>query len=235
MHQELIKDVYKKAKEKLVIEEGIKAPSDSAIAKYLIIALEDFQVFIHERTLRNHFNKAIKDNDPDTIIPKQDVIKGICNFLGFQNFEEYLKSKKKAPVTYKIKAFFMQHKYAFMSAATVFLIMLGVNKFNQQRWMVWKGDHYEEVAFDTRKYELNQLRLYKEERILYFKKIHPNCDTEFFNQDGTERIWYGKNNRGELEYFTSQGLHPQTKRTLKKITPYMINKYICKKENTPAP
>ena len=49
------------------------------------------------------------------------------------------------------------------------------------------------------------------------------------NQDGREQIWYGKNNRGELEFFTSQGLHPETKKTLKKITKYMIDKYVCKK------
>ena len=151
MHQELIKDVYKKAKEKLVNEEGIKAPSDSAIAKYLIIVLEEYQVFIHERTLRNHFNKAIKDNDPDTIIPKQDVIKGICNFLGFQNFEEYLNSKKKAPLMKRAKTHLTPYKCAFITGVVVFLIMLGINKFNQQRWMVWKEDHYEEVEFDTPK------------------------------------------------------------------------------------
>ena len=60
-----------------------------------------------------------------------------------------------------------------------------------------------------------------------FHKTTPSCDTVFFNQDTTVRLWYGKNTDGNLEYFTSLGLHPQTNKTLKPITPYMIKKYIC--------
>lgn len=34
---------------------------------------------------------------------------------------------------------------------------------------------------------------------------------------------------GKLEYFTSLGLHQETGKTLKTITKYMINEYICDK------
>lgn len=40
-------------------------------------------------------------------------------------------------------------------------------------------------------------------------------------------LWYGKNNSGEIEYFTALDKHPKTGKTLKKITDYMIRKYIC--------
>jgi len=93
--------------------------------------------------------------------------------------------------------------------------------------MIWDSTGYKEVHFDKEKYSLNQLKLYDENSINNFHKITPSCDTVFFNQDTTVRLWYGKNTDGNLEYFTSLGLHPQTNKTLKPITPYMIKKYIC--------
>ncbi|WP_299278394.1 hypothetical protein [uncultured Psychroserpens sp.] len=107
--------------------------------------------------------------------------------------------------------------------ASIFVII----SINQKRWMVWQNDHYIEVKFDIEKYDLNQLKLYKKERILNFKKITPDCSTDFFKSDGTENLWYGKNIDGKLEYFTDLGLHPETGTTLKKITNHMIKKYIC--------
>ena len=111
-----------------------------------------------------------------------------------------------------------------ISLAIGFLIIY----FNQPRWMIWQNGHYIEVKLDTEKYSLNQLKLYKEDRILNFKQIIPDCNTtQFFNLDGSENLWYGKNAKGELEYFTSLGLHPETGMTLKKITSYMIKTHIC--------
>ncbi len=93
--------------------------------------------------------------------------------------------------------------------------------------MIWQHDHYEEVDFDTEKYKVNQLKILKEERIDFFKKVTPTCDYSFFNKDGSRRIWYGKNRNKDLEYFTALGLHPQTGKTLKPITKYIIDKYLC--------
>ena len=93
--------------------------------------------------------------------------------------------------------------------------------------MVWDDTNYIEVVFNANKYSINQLKLYNEDRINNFKKIIPNCDTKFFNDDGSENVWYGKNNNGELEFFTAFGRHPKTGKILKPITNYMIRKYIC--------
>jgi hypothetical protein len=57
--------------------------------------------------------------------------------------------------------------------------------------------------------------------------VTPNCEDEFFNEDGSVKLWYGKNKNKDLEYFTALGLHPETGKTLKPITQYMIDKYIC--------
>ena len=139
----------------------------------------------------------------------------------------------------KNKKFFLW--YRTMSATNKILLYIGVVMLiafvsistkhiikNETRWMVWQEDHYVEVEFDTEKHKVNQLKLYKEDRINLFKKITPVCDsTKFFNEDGSVNIWYGKNRNKELEYFTALGLHPETGKTLKPITQYMIDKYIC--------
>ncbi|WP_422104633.1 hypothetical protein [Winogradskyella sp.] len=109
-------------------------------------------------------------------------------------------------------------------------ILIIIPSFNSQRWMIWQEDHYVEVKFDLEKYSISQLKLYKEERIEKFKKINPDCKYEFFNKDGSVRVWYGKNIKKELQFFTDYGLHPETGKTLKPITDYMINKYLCNNE-----
>jgi hypothetical protein len=100
--------------------------------------------------------------------------------------------------------------------------------YNETRWMVWQDDHYVEVAFDSQTYYINELKLYKEDRILHFREISVTCDTIFFDKNGDVKFWYGKNTDKALEYFTALGLHPETGKTLKPITKYMIDTHICK-------
>ena len=94
--------------------------------------------------------------------------------------------------------------------------------------MIWEDTHYVEVDFDAEKYSLSQLKIYNQERIDNFERVNPNCDTNFYKLDGTANLWSGKNKSGELEYFTGSTIHPETGKTLKEITDYMIKKYICK-------
>nr|WP_321222415.1 hypothetical protein [uncultured Psychroserpens sp.] len=83
---------------------------------------------------------------------------------------------------------------------------------------------YIKVDFDTENYKVKQLKLYKEERIKFFKKFSCDClETPFFKDNVSNIIWYGKNKNKELEYFTDLWRHPETGKTLKPITQYMIN------------
>ena len=121
-----------------------------------------------------------------------------------------------------------KHQVLILVSLLIIFISVGFFYINQQRWMVWNGDHYIEVELNIKKYGIDQLKPYKEERIKYFKKIEPTCDVKYFDESGKVNIWYGKNRKGELEIFTSLGLHPETGKTLKPITKYMIQKYFCK-------
>lgn len=99
---------------------------------------------------------------------------------------------------------------------------------NTTRWMIWNEDHYEEADFSKQKLADGILKMYKEERIENFKKIKdPNCNYAYFTNDRKVNSWYGKNKEGKHEIFTDIGLHPETGKSLKPITIYMIRKYFC--------
>lgn len=95
--------------------------------------------------------------------------------------------------------------------------------------MVWVKDHYEKisceegfsdvtlVAFDSKTYE-------------NLKKVEVSDTTSFFHVDKTPKIWYGKSANKKYDYFTYYGLHPETQKTLKPITPYIIDHYIATKK-----
>jgi hypothetical protein len=69
----------------------------------------------------------------------------------------------------------------------------------------------------------------KDVDIEIFKKVAVNDSTIFFKY-GKPIVWYGKSLNGEMQYFNSRGLHPETMDELKPITKYIISKYIQNKK-----
>lgn len=140
--------------------------------------------------------------------------KGLLNiFWGKQR-------KNKKPIKVIIGAFLL-----IILAGTLFIYLKKPN------WMIWNKDHYEIVPFKAEKIESSELKIYNKNHFENQKRIIPTCETQFFNPDGSELIWYGKNSKKELEYFTVLGKHPETGKALKPITKYMIHKYICPGES----
>ncbi|MDY0780961.1 hypothetical protein [Tenacibaculum sp. IB213877] len=232
MHQKIVEEAFSKIREEAQTKEGVKLSKTQA-SEYLSNLLNDeYKVQFGDRRLRDVLNNV-------TEIKQSDVLKALCNFLGHEDYQSYLKDKfpektkeQKDITTTEIKNrnlndFIERNKIVIIVVILILLLSFTyVFSVQKQRWMVWKEDHYEEVSFDPKKYGIGQLKLYKEERIENFKKIKGECDYTFFN-NGEIKVWYGKNNKGELELFTSIGLHPETGKTLKPITKYMIRKYIC--------
>ncbi|WP_040281046.1 hypothetical protein [Psychroserpens damuponensis] len=260
MHKEVVIEAFLKAKENEE-KKGIRAPSNHRLSIVLSAYItEEMKFSFGERSLKNYYNDALEfeNTNEDINISHLKVLNGLCKYLGYINYEDYVLSQKKDDhkeeddITYinedgesttvtKIKskrlfAWFSNasafNKFLLLFISTITLVIIiftiGIIIGEQTRWMVWQEDHYVEVDFDTEKYKVNQLKLYKEDRINLFKKVSTDCsETKFFNNDGSVNIWYGKNKNKELEYFTDLGLHPETGKTLKPITQYMINKYIC--------
>ncbi|WP_299114326.1 hypothetical protein [uncultured Winogradskyella sp.] len=218
-------------------KKGIKKPSQTDISKELSNFIDKEEGFsLDERSYRNYYNEAknLLDTQEDISIKQMSIINGLCKYLGFNNYQEFTESlveEEEKSIFKKIKILIKKNKIVISIMSIIIIGLIMYNSITRQRWMVWQEDHYVEVKFDLEKYNVNQLKVYKEERIEFFKKINPTCAYEFFNEDGSVKVWYEKNKNGELEYFTDLGLHPETGETLKKITQYMIDKYICKEQH----
>lgn len=102
---------------------------------------------------------------------------------------------------------------------------------NEGDCMVWKKDHYEVVSCDIVSNKMSLISpivTKKEENIISnFKKIKV-CDTTSFFKLGKPCVWYGKSFDGSYDCFTAPGLHPETGKTLKPITQYIVDKYLLK-------
>lgn len=252
MHKKIIIKAFQKAQENEEVK-GIKNPSKNYLSKVLSDYIsEEMKFSFGERSLINYYKQAleIEVENEDINMSQLTVVTGLCKYLEYENYEDYIVNQntnyndaedRAAAVVTKPKnkkafawlsAIFTKNQLLSIALSILVLAitaMITVYILNDQtRWMVWQDDHYVEVDFDTKKYQLNHLKIFKEERVTLFKKVSPICEeTIFFNDDSSIAIWYGKDKNKELEYFTALGLHPKTGKPLKPITAYMINKYIC--------
>jgi hypothetical protein len=232
MNKILIIKAIEKAKTKKR-KEGKTKPSLTDSSEELSNYIEDNEGFqLNERTYRDYYNEAkkLEGKDEDINIKQLSVINGLCSYLEFDSYQDFTKSLKdvgKKSIFEQIKIIIKKNKVVISILLIIIIGIVSYNYITRQRWMVWDENQYIEVKFDLDRYDVNQIKIYKDDRIDFFKKVITDCNTNFFSEDGTVQIWYGKNKNKELEYFTSFGLHPETGITLKPITQYMISKYIC--------
>lgn len=222
MYKEIILKAFEKGKKEIPGK-----TTKTQIADHISVSLlNDYKIQISGRTLRNLFDDANNTLYREDISINSEYTQVLCKYLGYEDYTQFLKAttiKNDRKIISHFKRYWILILVCFITISSTVITL----NSNEQRWMIWDSTGYKEVHFDKEKYSLNQLKLYDENSIKNFHKTTPSCDTVFFNQDTTVRLWYGKNTDGNLEYFTSLGLHPQTNKTLKPITPYMIKKYIC--------
>ncbi len=96
--------------------------------------------------------------------------------------------------------------------------------------LTWADSLYVEVACDIGPYSEFGTEVKPIEQIpsRNMRKVKVHAAYDFFTEDNKPRIWYYKSKDGEIEYFTYPGRHPVNGETLKKITPYIIEKYVDK-------
>lgn len=104
----------------------------------------------------------------------------------------------------------------------------GIKKeyFPDKECVQWNKDHYEEVVCAGSKIgfaDVNPI-IERQESLLEFKKIEVSDTTTFFKNKQSV-IWYCKKD-GKCEYFNAPGLHPESGKTLKPISKYIIKKYV---------
>ncbi|WP_148044260.1 hypothetical protein [Sinomicrobium pectinilyticum] len=237
MHRKLIELAFEKAEEDLK-KKGTSDHSKKKKAKRLSEVILEYENYLYsDRSLVNLYRNLVELEKEDEFIKQSEVILALCKYLGYPDYESFQKDrqneifKPKEQSKNPLFRIFRHRKLVLVIGVSIAFILIWVLSFQvfmpKQQWMEWQENHYTEVNYNAQKLRNGTLKLYKEERILYFKKIEPDCNTDFFTDKGIENLWYGKNEKGELEFFTDQGLHPETGKTLKAITPYMIRKYIC--------
>lgn len=227
MYKTVILKAFEKAKREY---HGIE--SQNAYAMHISEAILDaFNFSISPRTLLNRYKDARNCKEDEDIRISSSILLHLCKYLGYSDYNEYVLQhpEEAGKVRKRLQPFAFNMKQKFMLVILILGIVLASFYFytQRQRWMIWNVDHYIEVAFDAQKLQEGELKLYSESRILNFKKIQGDCNTEYFDTAGNVKVWYGKNAKKELELFTALGLHPETGKTLKPITGYMVRKYLC--------
>ncbi len=219
MYSQLIIKAFEKAKH------DIQTDKPTRLAQHLSdYILEQSGEPYGEKSLRTHY-KTAKKGDPIDL--KKFVANALSVYLGFESFEDFVKghpSKPEPP-----KPFYKRYKWPLAGVLLVLILALGYHQLTKERWMVWQDDHYVEASFDEKLLQEGKLKLYSEERISNFKQLQPDCETRYKTTTGKPLVWYGKNTVGELQYFTSPGLHPETGKTLRELSNYMFDKYVCPK------
>lgn len=220
MYSQLLLKAFEKA------ESEIHSGKPTHIAQYLSDFIQEQSGEPYgEKSLRTHYTAAKKG---DSIDLKKFVVNALSVYLGYESFEDFVKAQPSKPV--EPIGMFSRYKWAIAGLLFVVLIVaIGYHQLTKERWMVWQEDHYVEVKFDDKLLQEGKLKLYNDDRIGNLKKITPDCDTRYKNLEGKALIWYGKNPGGELQYFTSPGLHPETGKTLRELSKYMFDKYVCPK------
>lgn len=238
MHRKLILKAFEKAKNEEEKKTGIVASKNRLSEIISEVLLNDYKCVFGDKSLRVLYAKA-KSNDEEVVEIKQlRVVDSLCKYLGYEDYidfinknsilktsAELLRNKKGID---KIINLMIKNKVSLILGILLIVVFIIFSK-KQQRWMIWENNQYIEVEFDKEKFSLDELKIYDEESIATFKKVEPSCDMAFFDKEGNVKIWYGKNLKGDLEIFTTLGLHPETGKTLKPISKYMIDKYICPK------
>ncbi|SFC96413.1 hypothetical protein [Flavobacterium phragmitis] len=122
-------------------------------------------------------------------------------------------------------------RWRYLGIAAIVLVGLGlITYFNlsKKECIQWSGDHYEEVSCDLKIQGIGTFNSPEpyDERIINLRRIKVSDTTIFFKNEKAI-IWYAKVG-DSIQYFNTHGMHPETGRALRPITPYIINKYVRK-------
>lgn len=212
MTEKLVDKAFKKS--------GRESEKDSVNGRAEYLAEHIFEVFkfqVSPKTLIRYFKKEYSPSHPLTDYLSQ--------YLGYGNYGEFV-SKESEPTSKPEEKTLEKYKAGII--ALILLLILGSSAYvgyqsGREECMVWKVDHFERIACSGKGNE----ELLRTSRLDNFKKITPTDTDAAFLKNGKVQVWYDKSNKN-LEFFTAPGIHPVNGKTLKPVTPYIIEKYIIK-------
>lgn len=145
MNKILVLNAFENAGESLAKREGKNNASEVEKATELSAQIKNLSgATIGERRLRQYYKQALelKSKSSDITIFQRDVIDGLCKYLEFDSYESFCESLSNSKITGKGTN---KNKIELFSliGGLVLIVLLGMLYFkDQQKWMVWKGDHY---------------------------------------------------------------------------------------------
>lgn len=94
---------------------------------------------------------------------------------------------------------------------------------SKKQCMYWNGEFYVEI-FCNELIEGKEIIALSEEKKLLKKITRPDTLTK---ENALGKVWYNKSNN-KVEFFNHHGIHPENGKTLKEVTPYILEKYAKK-------
>jgi hypothetical protein len=213
VHSKIILTAFTKAEK----ESGLKTKTQ--LATHIANVLdEQHRATISDRAIRNHYDAVKTNKSKHEMSPY--LLDAFSKYLGYENHQDYILKTKKRSLISQLSA---NKGKATIGSLLVLASYLGVESFDKD-CMTWVNDHYQKEQCE----EVNTIPIDKY-LLTNFKKVEPDSNYPFFKENGQANLWYSKSINGDYEYFTSIGLHPNTGKTLKAITPYMIKTHILNK------
>lgn len=230
--REIVCESFKKAESEI--------PSHSRYALAMHIA---DKTTLSSKTLERAYDKYVSNKQSKYKKIGDASISLLCQYLGYKNYEEYIKDNtvnkktKKSPLD--APELIRDEKVNKRSALLIIVLLICALGFAvyffrnlpsdpSKECMIWVKTEYQKVDCNISlqpEYKAH-IMPFDTHKLKNFKKLNVTITTNFFDEiTNKPLVWYVKNN-DEIEYFSSPGLHPITGKTLRAITPYIINKYV---------
>jgi hypothetical protein len=183
--------------------------------------------YISSRAIKGYYDKYVEEKENNAGEPSAELKNLISKYLEYNDFLDFENNNGSIGRVTKISKLKVIKITVLITLMLIvifgFLYYKGIFKSNN--CIIWETDHYEKINCEGKSPNL----LLKDINVEKFKKIKVSDTTTFF-VNGHPVIWYGKSDKGEMEYFNSRGVHPITMKELKPITEHIINKYIYEKK-----
>ncbi len=198
--------------------------------------------YISSKAIKAHFDKYVEKKENNAGEPSSELKNMMAQYLGyddFLDFENKNKSIEGESINVK-RGRQILIKNGKPKVFTNWIILIGIiivvflglyynGMFtDKEDCFIWKENHYVKIS-SSEENQISTLICGQNSTVEKFRQVMITDTTTFFIK-GQPIIWYGKSNKGELEYFNSRGIHPVTKKELKPITEYIIKKYVYKNE-----
>lgn len=199
---------------------------------------------ISQRNLLRYYNQYILSID-EGIQPNTSSLNIISKYLEFESFADYChktfpiveieEAKEDVEIPEINSKDFIKpkrklHKLIYGLGITSVLSVgsyYGIGAANRPQCMYWNENHYETIHCDEDLRPNIAVIPVDEQMLKHFKKIEVSDTTTFF-EAGKPVVWYRKVD-GEIEFYSAPGNHPINGEELRKVSIYIIEKYVFNK------